>query len=469
MQNVRDNFINIIVIAGLNEVFTRCKTDVNIFLKHQSDIDIERDLSLCSLYIPRLMTTVLNKILKLKHEGKVTKLQIYKALNGSEDLSDEKYANIYSIIEEVNKGDWKALEESNDVLILAEILFIWLDESVKYCISPLTVKELFIVEKEEFLNKSRFIDIILNSHKIEGFTLSKIYRYIKSTLKKYEWEILTFYVSFTKSIFPNESESEEVDEYMHMTEKMCIFLMGYNIDLLYENEKKNDINSEAPNEIYENVQRLILLTEFLQATFQKNEAQKYYESDSSKKLKIDIAKLSELEKVSKCDIKNLGTNNINLPSSPGGSEINWYRVYKTLKSYYENDNDKIEKRFISPIQTRNLQTDDFSLNLRSCEKVKDNLEPFESEVANDSDKSDEETENKKAFSQVENSQQKPWSTPSALNKNRSTLKLKYRFSMMNNRGSINSIKSYNKESKCKPESRFNSEYSNNVLVINNNK
>ena len=61
------------------------------------------------------------------------------------------------------------------------------------------------------------------------------------------------------------------NEYKYMIEKMIIFALGYNIDMLYENEEENKsfdiINLPSnKNELFQNVKMTIILFKFIRDT-----------------------------------------------------------------------------------------------------------------------------------------------------------------------------------------------------------
>ena len=103
----------------------------------------------------------------MKKNNLTSNLNIYKSLNGSIDVSDAQYIQINSIIKNANNGNWKPLKTCNDILVLGEILFIWLDDCVKACIFPGTIQELYDNNKKLFSRKLNFLDLITDFKKLE--------------------------------------------------------------------------------------------------------------------------------------------------------------------------------------------------------------------------------------------------------------------------------------------------------------
>ena len=66
------------------------------------------------MYVPKLLSKTFMKLLELKNKDITNDLEIAKSLNGFYDLSDEKYANISSIVLEINNNDWNFFNETED-------------------------------------------------------------------------------------------------------------------------------------------------------------------------------------------------------------------------------------------------------------------------------------------------------------------------------------------------------------------
>ena len=236
------------------------------------------------LYIPQLITTSLLRILELRNEMNIEDEYLYKALNGGFEVSDEKYAQISNIMLEINENNWESLKHVTDVIIIAEMLFIWMDECVRYCISPKSIAEIFKDEGgDECANNITEQLLDYNNQTKEEQQLLNFF--IKKHMKKYEFEILKYYALFLKEISPNATSFHEnqtlILEYEHMTEKIAIFLLGYNIDTLFEKEyqitSKASFDDTDNANIFDIVQNLIILLEFFQnsSNYTLSEENKY--------------------------------------------------------------------------------------------------------------------------------------------------------------------------------------------------
>ena len=409
-------------IKNLRMIFTKEKMDIYSFIKHQNDLLLkmynnQNNYENETTFIPKILTICINKLIELKNANQITKINICKALNGSYDINDEMYNNISSIMENINKGNWKQLERCQDVIILSEILFIWLDDCVKACIYPDTMEMIFNENKKLFKQKKSFIDYIFEYKNLDNETITTMYSYIKSIFKKYEWEILKFFAYFLKEIYPSNNHSdernlkEEVHEYKHMIEKLSIFILGYNIDILYENGEEESKNyspnyfSKEKTYIFNNVQSMILILKFLRDTLIENKKE-YYDlhylyspRKTNKKINnnnninnnnkninnkvpnIDMNKLNFLES---SILNNTNLNSLLELDNPHRTSL--FNIYQTLKLHFEkkealnkvNTNDNQNLNVINPnnflsvkkksiASNKNSSKNSFNFNLKPCD------------------------------------------------------------------------------------------------------
>ena len=326
-------------ISGLREIFCKEKKDVYTFIKHQNDLILKTYLNQNnydkeSTFIPLMILITLNLLLKLRKKNLCENIDIYKSMNGSCDLSDEIYANIQNITIEINKGNWKVLKKCKDPVLIGELMFIWMDDCINYCVNPATVDEAIFEEIQiDVIKKEKIYNLLLKYENIDKNIISKIYNFFQNKFKKYEWEILKFFSIFLKETFPktknnknneeninftsktpknyinknnianniliiheNKKEEDEISDPIHsariieeekqyqlMLEKIGIFILGFDIDLLYENQSVNNINNnsismiEKTNSYLNSVKNTILLLKFLRDTL--NENYRFYETE----------------------------------------------------------------------------------------------------------------------------------------------------------------------------------------------
>ena len=173
-------------------------------------------------------------------------------------------------MKQVNLGLWEELDKCESAVILSELMFFWMDESVNACINPKRIAK--IVGTPLFHNN---IDNILNGNCANLNLITNIYTFCKKNLKTAEHEIIKFFSAFFEKVYPyNTSKSlhssnkntlldstnqlvigngngngnkavleverkeskDDIEEYNRMLEKVAIFLVGFNIDILYNEE-----------------------------------------------------------------------------------------------------------------------------------------------------------------------------------------------------------------------------------------
>ena len=140
--------------------------------------------------------------------------------------------------------------------------------------------------------KEKIFNLLIDYKNINQNLIEKIYDFFQNKFKKYEWEILKFFAIFLKETFPNSNNKsdrfssktptnkiennniisdiliinenikeedensnpdfsqvkiEEEKQYRLMLEKIAIFLLGYDIDLLFDNQSMSIVNINNNN------------------------------------------------------------------------------------------------------------------------------------------------------------------------------------------------------------------------------
>ena len=361
--------MSFLVISDLREVFTKEKKDVFVFINHQNELLLKsynNQIEYENTYVPFVIPICLNRILEMKKTKQVSNYYIYKALNGSLELTEEIHANLDSIINNINSGNWNSLKRCSDILVISELLFIWLDECVYSCIFPSTINEIFDKNKKLFEKKLSFTDYILDYKNLKPEIINQMYQYLKTNVKKYEWEIFKLFAKFFREIFPNNTNDKKKnyilqEEYQYMIEKIVIFILGYNIDMLYENQEDNknidmiNISSDKAK-YFQNVKITILLFKFLRDTKSLNKFStivlKKIGTNEDQMYNIDMEKFHELDNsfisnISNINISEKNDNILSLNNFGPEKEKNLYHVYQNLKNHFENlpyhDNTEKEK------------------------------------------------------------------------------------------------------------------------------
>ena len=259
-------------IVQLRRIFTSEKYDVDYFIKHQSDLSMEDSHK--KIFIPKIIWICFDILNNLKVSNTFTNKSIYKALNGSLEISENEYQELINIVDEINDGIWDSLQNNKKIVIVCELLYYWLEDCVTYCISPKKINEIFYYNNFKIL----IVDIINGN--CDQRLIKSISEHIENNLKKLEMEIIKYITSFLCKIYSNE-EDNNIIEFKRMVEKISIYLLGFNIDLLLYFKSKSDenkIDEEIEDdydlgiqisikECIQSIENLILIFEFLRIKY----------------------------------------------------------------------------------------------------------------------------------------------------------------------------------------------------------
>ena len=215
-------------------------------------------------FIPKLIFECIEKIVEQKIFNKIKLKDLYNILNGIEEIEEDDETLIKQIKNELKQYKWETFESIKDINIISEILFIWLNNNVDYCISPQKIEKIinefieFLPEKDiinsevnekDSKNKSlvtniqklfdKYINNIIYKDEIKNMIIS-----IKAHLTKVEYEIIKYLSLFLQIIYPtnkinNKSNNKNnsnyfnedlINEYKRFLYKLSLFLLGYNLD-----------------------------------------------------------------------------------------------------------------------------------------------------------------------------------------------------------------------------------------------
>ena len=93
-------------------------------------------------FIPRMIFECIEKIIEIKIFKNMPLKELYSILNGMNELKDNSLKAIKSIKEELKSNNWESFKTQNDISIISELLFIWMNESVFNCIDPKKIEKI---------------------------------------------------------------------------------------------------------------------------------------------------------------------------------------------------------------------------------------------------------------------------------------------------------------------------------------
>ena len=216
-------------------------------------------------FIPKIIFECIEKIVEQKIINKINLKDLYDILNGKKEINEETI-QIEQIISQLKNYNWEIFDKETDLNIISEILFIWLNNKVIFCISPqkisktiISIINIYLGEKIENLklndnkendNNNKILNI--NIHKLfERYInnmqykdeIKKILVLIKVNLTKVEYELIKYLSLFLQIIYPTNNhndaniqnevktfDNELINEYKRFLYKLNLFLLGYNLD-----------------------------------------------------------------------------------------------------------------------------------------------------------------------------------------------------------------------------------------------
>jgi hypothetical protein len=226
-------------------------------------------------FIPKIIFECIEKIAEIKIFNKMPLKDLYLVLNGKNQLSDNSLNEIRKIKGQLTKNKWELFKKQNDISIISELLFLWLNDCVYNCIDPQKIGQIFeqfislcflpnqqnqSLTKTSINNKSSndIDNNLLNSiHNLFGIyidndtnnnseVMKKMINIIKNGLSKLEYETIKYISLFLQIIYPtNKFNSDSVSsidnhniqiiEYKRVLYKLSLFLLGYNLDKVNSN------------------------------------------------------------------------------------------------------------------------------------------------------------------------------------------------------------------------------------------
>ena len=232
-------------ISRLREMFGNKKT-IETYIKNQNDLNVDNykfDFFSYKKYVPLFIQYIFNAILVLKNSNELDLTTIYKTLNGTSDIIKNLNNYLNPIIESINAGNFNVLNTIEDIVILSELLYLWLEKSIDYVIEDKNLDNFDFSKKDESDFNTIFED---NFNK----------------LKIYEKETILFFINFIYLLKTNK-DLDDPKNLKLMCEKFCIYLLGYDINNIDQDlDKKRHIetlldifyyylnNNEKINDLY---------------------------------------------------------------------------------------------------------------------------------------------------------------------------------------------------------------------------
>ena len=290
----------------------------------ENNININKKLSniINIKYVPKIIIICLDKIIQLKDKNIISNDYLYQILNGMNNISDEEIKQLESIKKQINKNNWELLINNENLSIIAELLFSWMNESVKECISPKKISILWnkcsLLLNENKYNKNINTNTNSNNNSVKknffnefmkgNYLLTKdgiieFLSLVQTIFSKTECELIKYISLFLILIYPkldpeDKNNKNTLKEFKRFIYKLCLFLLGYNLDKVNSLSNKNNLKE------MKDVKRLFLILEFFI----------FYVSKEN-----------------------------NVIKSPNNANNDWIQNYLNLKAKYNENNNNIDE------------------------------------------------------------------------------------------------------------------------------
>ena len=128
-------------------------------------------------YVPIFLLYILERIIGIKKENMLDENEIYNSILNYNKITKEEEKIIDKIIKEINKYNWEEINKCDNLIILGNILFKWLYNSINYVINPkLMSTNNEINSNPQLINLNKSTKIILDF-------ICKFLRLVKDNIK----------------------------------------------------------------------------------------------------------------------------------------------------------------------------------------------------------------------------------------------------------------------------------------------
>ena len=211
------------------------KESIDVYLKRQEDLLYGLESQKYG-FVPKIITKTLERILCLKNKYSLENVVIYKLLLGMVIDWNEDLENVLVALKNMlNKNNWLLFDQTENLIILTELLFDWLEDCVDFVVSPERTEN--ILYSDIFMN-------YMNSSKSRSPSSKndELFHYIRKNYHCFEYEILYTFGSFF-ALFPPKGK-EENQIFIEMLDRISLELLGFSLSEV--NSDPGYLNSTKP-------------------------------------------------------------------------------------------------------------------------------------------------------------------------------------------------------------------------------
>ena len=198
------------------------KEKIDVYLKRQDDLLFGDEAKIYG-YIPKIITRILEEIIKIKIKYKIDNITIVKLLKGVYLEWNNELENILFLLKQfLNKNDWNLFNANENLILFVELLFDFFEDSTFYIINPEKTDQLYLEENfQQFNGKNNYF--LSQEEKLNLLTL------IKEVYFGYEFAILYQFAIFSANLYEKTKDEIFKIEFDEMIERFSMELQGYTL------------------------------------------------------------------------------------------------------------------------------------------------------------------------------------------------------------------------------------------------
>ena len=211
------------------------KEKIDVYLKRQEDL-LYGDEAKIYGFIPKIITRILEEIIKIKIKYKIDNLSIIKLVKGVYMEWNNELENIFFLLKKyLNKNDWSLFDANENLILFIELLFDFCEDSNYFIICPEKTDQLYSQDLfKKFYGKNNFIQT--KQQKMDFLSL------IKKIYFGYEFAIIYQFAYFSANLYEKTTNEYYNNEYNEMLERFSLELQGYNLTEIHDLKDKNEYN-----------------------------------------------------------------------------------------------------------------------------------------------------------------------------------------------------------------------------------
>lgn len=222
-------------------IFQAEPEELTVIMKNQRELASDQNENLISNTIPKIIYEVLDLlVIRINESGSFESnlVDYISKINGTEEINIDNEQHLYKIKQLLNKGDWNSIHELDNLQVISELLFDWMDDSVECLLSIDKIKSLGHRILSDLIAADKTNALNPNSS-IRNWIVNTLIREFKLLFSKAQLEILlviAFFISELKFMFlgkmnsPSKRYDKQKATYLNelnvLLERLCVSMIG---------------------------------------------------------------------------------------------------------------------------------------------------------------------------------------------------------------------------------------------------